>query len=341
MRKPTRWRAALAVAAIAIVHLSSSRLHGQEEFRFHSGVELVNVTATITDRDGRFVPGLTLGDVAVYEDGQPVDIALFSADRVPASLGLVLDTSGSMAGEKIANARAAINRFLDRLGPDDEVFVVTFASHVDVAREWTGDLEGVRSTLRRVRAVGGTALYDAVVKAAPIAQQGHQRKKALIVISDGDDTDSLTTMQEVRRVVRDTEVLVYAIGIDGEPQRRYRSSPGSLPPPGPFPIPGPRRPRTPWPVWPQSPPWLRMGTIDRLNVAALRQITDDSGGRTEIVREARDLDPVTASIADELSRQYYLGYVSPAPRDGHWHTIRVETRDSTLRVRARRGYVAS
>ena len=84
-----------------------------------------------------------------------------------------------------------------------------------------------------------------------------------------------------------------------------------------------------------------MGTIDRLNVAALRQITDDSGGRTEIVREARDLDPATASIADELSRQYYLGYVSPAPRDGHWHTIRVETRDSTLRVRARRGYVAS
>jgi VWFA-related protein len=77
-----------------------------------------------------------------------------------------------------------------------------------------------------------------------------------------------------------------------------------------------------------------------LNVAALREITDDSGGRTEVVRNSRDLDPATASIADELSRQYYLGYTSPGHQDGKWHSIRVEVRDSSLRVRARRGYMA-
>jgi hypothetical protein len=80
---------------------------------------------------------------------------------------------------------------------------------------------------------------------------------------------------------------------------------------------------------------------DRVDVNALREITDDSGGRTEIVRSGRDLDPATANIADELSRQYYLGYSSTGQKDGKWHTIRVETRDPALKVRARRGYIAT
>ena len=80
---------------------------------------------------------------------------------------------------------------------------------------------------------------------------------------------------------------------------------------------------------------------DRVNVVALREITDDSGGRTEIVRDARDLDPATAGIADELSQQYYIGYPSPGHRDGRWHTIRLEARDRALKVRARRGYIAT
>jgi hypothetical protein len=83
------------------------------------------------------------------------------------------------------------------------------------------------------------------------------------------------------------------------------------------------------------------GADDRVNVMALREITDDSGGRTEIVRDFRDLDPAVASIADELSQQYYLGYPSPGHNDGRWHTIRVEVRDPSLRVRARKGYVAT
>jgi hypothetical protein len=80
---------------------------------------------------------------------------------------------------------------------------------------------------------------------------------------------------------------------------------------------------------------------DRVNVMALREITDDSGGRTEIVRDARDLDPAVNSIADELSKQYYLGYPSPGLKDGRWHTIRVELKDPALKVRARKGYIAS
>ena len=98
--------------------------------------------------------------------------------------------------------------------------------------------------------------------------------------------------------------------------------------------------RRPPALFEQFPPLGRRG-VDALNAAALREITDASGGRTEIVRDARDLDRATSGIADELSKQYYLGYASPSPRDARWHAIQVEVRDTALRVRARRGYVAA
>ncbi len=144
-------------------------------------------------------------------------------------------------------------------------------------------------------------------------------------------------------------MLVYAVGIDGRSQPTFGSGiPPRVPIPIPIPIPTPGR-RGPW-----LPPPTGGGTggggrrplagsrsDDGVNVAALRDVTDDSGGRTEIIRTARDLDPATAGIADELSRQYYLGYPSTGKKDGRWHTIRVEVRDRSLRVRARRGYVAT
>jgi len=121
--------------------------------------------------------------------------------------------------------------------------------------------------------------------------------------------------------------------------------PETFPPtpiPFPFPIPGRGRPGTRWPGLPQLPPTIgRTAPGERLNAQALREITDDSGGRTEVVHSARDLTPATASIADELSKQYSLGYTSPGNRDGRWHSIRVEVRDRSVQVRARRGYIAS
>jgi VWFA-related protein len=200
-------------------------------------------------------------------------------------------------------------------------------------------------------------LYDAVAEAVPLAQTGRHRKKAVVVISDGNDTSSRTSVRELKHLIRETEVLVYAIGIDGRGETITSgggSMPGPIGGPGPgprapipfpFPIPG-RRPPSPPPLPPISTPGgggssARVRLDDRVNVAALRDITDDSGGRTEIIRQARDLNPATASIADELSKQYYLGYPASGPKDGRWHTIRVDVRDSNYRVRARRGYVAT
>jgi Ca-activated chloride channel homolog len=370
MRHPIlRRTVAFALAGAALGVVARGEVDGQEGFRFRTGVELVNVTATVSDGSGRFVSGLKQADFAVFEDDQPVDITHFSAERVPVSLGIVLDTSASMTGQKINAARIALERFLfDLLGPDDEIFLYRFDNAPHLVDGWTTDRNQIRSELRSLPTDGATALYDAVAEALPLLQSGRHRKKALLVISDGNDTSSRTDLPTLKRLIRESEALVYAIGIDTQ----VTLAPFDGPPRDdrlilaqrrrPFPIPVPLPPRRPPPRSPPI-PGVPPGTAsprapkvppadepssgnarqadERVNAFALREITDDSGGRTEVLRDTRDLDPTTARIADELSKQYYLGYSSRARRDGNWHAIRVEVRDRSLRVRARRGYVAA
>lgn len=339
----------MALLALGLGVYGSAPVAGQEGFRFRSGVELINVTATVTDRSGRFLAGLTRDDFIVYEDNQPVEITHFSAERSPVSLGLVIDTSGSMAGEKWNAAMDAIDRFLQQLNDElDDFFLYRFSAGPDLVHDWTNDRRALSWSLGRVNPNGGTAMYDAVVEAVPMAQGGQNRKKAVVIISDGNDTSSRVSIGDVKRVVRETEVLVYAVGIDGQGQPTIiprRPPVGGQPRmPIPFPLPGGGgRGRMPIPLPPSYPGGgvYSSGPDDRVNVSALREMTDDSGGRTEVVRDARDLDAATSNIADELSQQYYIGYPSPGHDDGRWHTIRVEVRDPSLRVRARRGYVAT
>lgn len=343
-------------AAALVLGLLVVSLHGQqpaeqqgpEAFRFKSGVELINVTATVSDMSGRFVSGLTQNDFIVYEDDQRVEVTHFSSERVPVSLGIALDTSGSMAGEKIDAARAALNRFLTMLlDRQDEIFLYRFSNYPELVQGWSSDRQPFQRALDRAIPNGGTAMYDAIVEAVPLVASGQHRKKALLIVSDGRDTSSTASVMEARNLIRESEALVYAIGIDcgsGDLRRRqFDPYPQRVPVPRPFPLPpGGRRP-WPQPLPPQVPDrgtWMRTCN-DPVDVEALRDITDNSGGRTEIIRQARDLDPATAGIADELSKQYYLGYPAAGKKDGRWHSIRVEVRNQTYRVRARRGYIAS
>jgi len=346
-----------SIAAVLLALASVSPLAQQQDgFRFKSGVELINVTATVTDRAGRFAGRLTKDDFVVYEDNKLVEVTHFNADRTPVSLGIVVDTSGSMVGEKWSAAVSSIDRFFRMMNDElDEFFLYRFSANADLVLDWTNDRDRLATMVGRIHPNGGTAMYDAVVEAVPMAQSGQNRKKAVVIISDGNDTSSRTDVADVKRIIRETEVLVYAVGIDGQGQPTFqRPSPPIQQPrprlPIPFPFPGGSGRggggRIPMPQ-PQYPPPGGGGTYsiggadDRLNVLALRDMTDDSGGRTEIVRDPRDLDPAVASIADELSQQYYLGYPSPGYKDGRWHTIRVEVRDPSLKVRARKGYVAT
>ena len=175
-----------------------------QSFRFKSGVELINVTATVSDPSGRFVSGLQQDDFVVYEDDKPVNVTHFSAERVPVSLGIALDTSGSMAGHKIQAAQDALDRFLyELLDKNDEIFLYRFSNVPMLLQGWTRDRQLLSRALGRITPNGGTAMYDAVADAVPLAQQGQNRKKALLVISDGNDTASGTNIREVKARIRD------------------------------------------------------------------------------------------------------------------------------------------
>jgi VWFA-related protein len=322
---------------------------GQDQggFRFRTGVDLINVSATVTDASGRFVPGLHQDDFIVYEDGVPQQVTHFSAERVPVSLGLVLDTSTSMAGEKWDHAIEALNRFLlDLLQPQDEVFLYRFSNDPVLVQDWTTDRMLLSHVLGRIVPRGGTAMYDALAEAVPLADTGHNRKKAIVVISDGNDNRSQTSVPELKHMIHNSEVLIYAIGIDGDEQQQYSSGTFRRPPRIFIPFPGAPRQPGPWQGAPGGGQGngrtrgMRVGD-EHVNESALREITDDSGGRTEIIETGRDLDPATTGIADELTKQYFLGYPAAAKKDGQWHTIRVEVKSGRYQVRARRGYVAS
>ena len=354
MRTPARF----LVATACVMSVSSVR--AQDELQFRTGVDLVNVTVTVTDRDGRFVSGLRQEDFVVYDDDRPQEITHFSNEHVPVSLGILLDASGSMTSEKMAAARAAISRFVtELLGPDDEVFFVEFSDSVRVTQPWTTDRRAITRAASRVNAGGGTVLYDAIAQSLPIAASGRHRKKALLAISDGNDRGSTVPVPDLVQAIRESEVLVYTLGVDAnatpgptqtrQPRRREPPPVGARPPVRPPAEPFPTPVRVPGRTG-RRPPFLPQifggarplpSTSERVNGDALRRITDDTGGRTEIIREFDDLEDATARIADELSQQYSLAYQRPADRDGRWHSIRVEVRGRGLTVRARRGYFAS
>src|SRR5262245_32566373 len=313
--------ATFATAAAAVAVLGAQQ-QGDEGFRFKSGVELVNVTATVSDQDGHFVSGLTKDDFRVFDDGEAQEITNFSNERVPVSLGILLDTSGSMTPDKMSSARSAIDRFIyDLLGKDDELFFLQFASVPDLLQGWTYDRRAISRAVGEVLPAGGTAMYDAIARALPIAADGRNQKKALLVISDGNDTNSRTSVGELRNLIRESEVLVYALGVDGTMRSTYTSPQPRRPNTPRFPIPLPtpggrgRFPGGRFPLGPQLQPqiqfpplggngtWGRAGS-ERVNEDALRAVTDDTGGRTEIVHGFGDLDAATEHIADELSKQY-------------------------------------
>jgi VWFA-related protein len=230
--------------------------------------------------------------------------------------------------------------------------LLTFSDRPVLRQGWTSDRQAVRRALDATTADGRTALYDTVDEALHLMQSGKYRKKVLLVVSDGNDTASFTPLVALRSRISESETLVYAIAIDAtEPGFRDRRMPrrqvGRPQPPPIFPPrppigrPGPGRP--PWGPRPPSQTPAAPVPFEGANVQALRELTDISGGRTEVVHTSEDLGPATASVADELSQQYQLMYQASARRDGRWHAIEVTiVRDGGgYQVRARKGYQAA
>jgi VWFA-related protein len=266
-----------------------------------SSVEVTVVTATVLDSDGHLAGGLPRQVFEVFEDGEPQPITHFTAERVPVGLGLLLDASDSMFGQRIRDARGAVERFLvELLRPSDAFFLMAFNHATRPLTPWTSEAGAVPAALDQIHPSGGTSIYDAVLSALPLIESRTRERGALVVISDGADTTSDASLRDVRSALLRTDAFIYAVAID---------SPG------------------------------RAAINTRVNPEALGEITNQTGGHTEVVRDTSDLAAATARIAEELNSQYVLGYSSPHPGDGRYHSIRVKAGPG-YRVRARSGYVA-
>jgi Ca-activated chloride channel family protein len=284
-----------------------SSQQGQEPIRggdiLRSGVDIVTVTATVLDPDGKLATGLPREAFEIYEDGERQTITQFTNERVPVGVGLLLDISDSMFGQRIVDARTVVDRFLfELLDESDESFVLAFNHYPHIITRWTSTPNEVREAMASLKPSGGTAIYDAVLGALPMIARRRRERAALVVISDGADTASDATVGEVRKSLLRSDAFVYALAIDS-PKRQAINT--------------------------------------RVNETALNEITSQSGGRTEIVRDIDGLQAATARIAEELNSQYVMAYASPHATDGKYHSIRVRTTMTGYKVRARNGYVGT
>jgi VWFA-related protein len=270
---------------------------------FRSKVDLTTVTATVLDRNGALIRELPREAFDVYEDGSLQPIAQFTNERVPISLAVLLDVSDSMYGQRIKDARAAVNDFVtDLLDPADEFAIMSFNHRQKLLTTWTEQRDVAGRVMQPLRPFGSTAIYDAIVAAVPLANIRTRQRAALLVISDGADTASDLTLRDVRSALLRSDAFVYAVAIDSADRRPINAA---------------------------------------VNPIALSELTDQSGGRTTIVHGSADLRSALVEIADELDSQYLIGYSSPHGDDGQYHSIRVRVRGTDHRVRARNGYVAA
>jgi Ca-activated chloride channel family protein len=328
----------VAFAVALSIYPGFEHLNSQQAQTFRASVDVVNVVATVTDKDGRFVPGLLSKDFVIYEDEQPQTISHFSSEPVPVSFGFMLDVSASMfEGGRMARARTAVSRFLsDGFRSDDEFFMVEFRLGMRrLAQGWTKDraalVQAMANVIEQYEGRQGllvnTGMYDAIAAAIPTLSAGVHSKKILLLVSGGGRYDrSAVPPTVLRRLLRESDVLVYALALDGAPAK-----PSDCVPPRCMRVEDLPRPF----AVPTKSPSLRA------NLRSLEVITDETGGRTYEVAPGGDIEKALMHISTELAHQYVLGYQRTGKSDdGLWHPIRVVVRDGSLTVRARQGYVA-
>jgi Ca-activated chloride channel family protein len=281
----------------------------QQPFVIRERTELVNLTVTVTDRNGRAVAGIAQRDIEVYEDKVKQKIEHYSADDAPISAGVVFDVSGSMR-DKLEQARNALKAFVQTSHAEDDFFLVGFNRRANLLAEFC-DGEGLGRRLNVVGAQGETALYDAVYLGVEKVQQGRHRRRALLIISDGQDNASRYTLDQLRQRLKESGVQLYCIGV-GRPSLNEKA--------------------------------------ERQREMRGQMILDDiarlTGGRAFFVNSASELEEAAARVALELRHQYSLGYTPTNQRhDGRWRKIQVRINRSAwmpeLNVRAREGYYAA
>jgi len=277
---------------------------------FKTGVDVVNLAVTVTDSKGRFITDLGEGDFEVLEEGVRQPLTIFTREDLPVSLAILIDTSASM-DTKLSQAQTAAIRFVKTLHPADEAQVVQFSQRAEVVQDFSSDKAQLEVAIRSTHASGDTALYTALYVALKDLDRRHRdgelRRRAVVVLTDGEDTASSITDEQVLDLAKRTGIGVYGVGLYGSE------------------VPTAARPLNP--------------DQSTFFFSALGRAT---GGQAHFLKTVSQLDGVYDRLAQELRSQYGLGYVSNNPaRDGHWRRVVVRTPARlNLDVRHKLGYFA-
>src|SRR6202165_838591 len=266
--------------------------------------DLISFNVSATDTYGRFVSGLSKKAFMVLDQKQEQEITFFSDDDAPVSIGIVFDLTGSMSGDKVKRAKEALSHFLDTSDNRDEYFLITLQNgRAFLTLDRTRDSKAVLDKLTFVQTKGNTAFYDGVYLAAEKVQRGNYPKRALLVISDGQDNNSRYTFADLRKMLKESDVTVYPIGIEEAGN----------------------------------------GSLAMEGSAVLDEIAGVSGGKAFFPRSNVEMDDIFEQIAIELRHQYSIGYKPKDFRaDGAWHHIKVKVTPPRglprLFVRSKEGY---
>ena len=294
--------------AVAGTALLSQSVGGQEKPQqvFRAGVEVVSLNVTVSDNTGRYVTDLEQTDFSVFEDGAKQELTYFNKSNLPIALSLLIDSSASME-QRMENAQEAAIGFARTIRPQDLAQVVDFDSRVEIRLGFTNNIENLEKAIRSTSPGGSTALHNAVyISLKELAKVKAKdpdeiRRQAIIVLSDGEDTSSLVSFEEVLELAKRSETAIYTIGLQPRETSALRGF--------------------------------------REAEFVLRQLAQETGGRSFFANRVEDLKGVYAQIADELSSQYSMGYASKNPRrDGAFRRVVVQVNRPNTTARTKRGY---
>lgn len=268
--------------------------------------DLITLNVSVTDDYGRAVTGLSKDAFTVFDNKEQQEISFFSDEDSPASISIVFDTSGSMRGDKINQAKEALARFIQTSHIQDEFFLIDFNSRAYLVLDRTRDSDAVLNKFTYIQPQGNTALYDAVYLGLEKVERGTHSKKILLLISDGEDNDSRYTFKEIKQRLQESDVIIYTIGTGG-----YFSP--------------------------------SKGKISGRDL--LKKLASVSGGKAFFPNGEEEMDESFEQIALEVRHLYSIGYYpSNFTTDGRWRRLKVnvtfQDKASRLRVRNREGYYA-
>jgi Ca-activated chloride channel family protein len=303
-------RALTLVIAVAfgVTARTAPSAPGQQRQVFRAGIDVVSLNVTVVDTENHYVTDLTEDDFAVYEDGARQELIFFNRRSMPIALSLLIDTSASMENRLQIAQEAAVG-FARKLRPQDFAQVVDFDSRVEITQDFTNNAAELERAIRSTVAGGSTSLHNAIYislkELAKIRAKSEEdvRRRAIIVLSDGEDTSSLVTYEEVLDLAKRSETTLYTIGL------QPRDAPASK--------------------------GFREAEF------VLRQLAQETGGRAFFINRVEELKGVYGTISDELSSQYTLGYASKnGRRDGAWRRVVVQVARAGAVARTKRGYYA-